>query len=347
METLPKAKRIYLEKQNRIIDYELINKLHKEENYDINFMCRELGISRAAYYKWLNRKPSKRELENEELLETIKKVAESNNSLFGSVTMTYHIRNQYSVSYNHKRVYRLMCINGIVSNYRRKSSYHYIRSTPEITAENILNRDFNCDHINEKWTTDVTEMKVPLSNEKIYISPILDLCDRYPVALEVSSRNDTHLTDTVFEKAHEAYPDATPLYHSDRGFQYTRKVFKEKLEEYGYTQSMSRVSRCIDNGPCEQYQGQLKDILTVLYPDIKTKEELIEAVYKANDYYINYYPQRRFKGKTAGQVRLEALADNGKADYPIKPNSKIKKYWDHIEELKQRRPAMNLSSKNS
>lgn len=334
IDTLPRAKKTYLNRQNRIIDYGLIRKLHDEENYDIDFMCKELDISRASYYKWLNRKKSNRELENQRLLDIIKEVSVSNNSLFGSVTMTYFIANQYNLVYNHKRVYRLMCINDIVSNYRRKPSYHYRKSTPEATAENILNRDFNADHINLKWCTDITEMKVPLSNEKIYISPVLDLSDRIPVALEVSDRNDTYITDRALEKAHEAYPEARPLYHSDRGFQYTRKAFKTKLEEYGYTQSMSRVSKCIDNGPCEQYQGQLKEILSVLYPDIRTKQELIEAIYKANYYYINYYPQRRFKGKSAGQVRKEALANGGRIDYPIKPNPKIIAYWNHIEELK-------------
>lgn len=335
MDTLPKAKRIYLEKLNRIIDYQLIRKFHEEENYDIDFMCRELKIARASYYKWLNRKPSDREIENEKLLRIIKEVSSSNNSLFGSVTMTYYVSNQYGLVYNHKRIYRIMCINDIVSSYRRKPAYHYRRSTPEVTAENILNRDFNCDHINQKWCTDITEIKVPLSNEKLYISPILDLCDRYPVALCVSERNDTILTDKVLDKAHEVYPEATPLLHSDRGFQYTRTVYKNKLESYGMVQSMSRVSKCIDNGPCEQYQGQLKEILTVLYPDIKSKKELIEAIFKANDYYINYYPQRRFKGKTAGQVRKEALANEGVADYPIRPNPKIEAYWKHIEELKR------------
>lgn len=336
IDTLPKAKKIYLNRQNRIIDYELIQTLNKEEGYDINFMCRELGISRAAYYKWAKHTPSERESVNEELLKIIKEVSSSNNSLFGSMTMTYYIRNTYGISYNHKRIYRLMCINDIVSNYRRKPAYHYRRSTPEITAENVLSREFNADHINEKWCTDITEMKVPFSNDKIYISPVIDLADRFPVTICVSERNDTFLTDRVLQQAHDAYPDARPMYHSDRGFQYTREVFKTKLEEYGYTQSMSRISKCIDNGPCEQFQGQLKDILQVLYPNIKTKEELIEAVYKATDYYINFYPQRRFKGKTAGQVRKEALANENKASFPIADNPKYIRYWERIAQLKAR-----------
>lgn len=339
MDTLPKVKQTYLNKQNRIIDYALMKQLHEQEGYDISFMCRELNISRSAYYKWLKHRPSKRQEENEKLLDIIKEVADSNNSLFGSWTMTYHIRNKYGLIYNHKRVYRLMCIHNIVSSYRRRSSYHYRRSTPETTAENLLNRDFNADHINEKWCTDITEIKVPGTTDKLYISPVLDLCDRYPVALCVSDRNDTVLTDESLTKAHEAYPEATPIYHSDRGVQYTRAVFKAKLESFGMTQSMSRVSRCIDNGPCEQYQGQLKEIISVLYPRVKTKEEMIEAIFKANDYYIDQYPQKRFKGKTAGMIRTEALANENKADYPIPSNPKIIKYWKHIEELKSREKA--------
>ena len=334
IDTLPKAKKIYLTKLNRIIDYELIQNLHEEKGYDISFMCKELGVSRQAYYKWTKRKPSVRERENIQLLGIIREVSSSNNSLFGSQTMTYYIRNEYGLTYNHKRVYRLMCTNDIVSNFRRKPARSYKRSTPEITAENILNRDFNCDQINQKWCTDITEMKVPLSSEKIYISAVLDLADRFPVAICISDRNDTSLTNEVLIKAHEAYPEAKPAYHSDRGFQYTRTVFKTVLESYGMIQSMSRVSKCIDNGPCEQYQGQLKEITEVLFPEVKNKEELIDAVFKANDYYVNFYPQRRFHGKTAGQVRMEALANEGKADYPIKENPKITAYWNHINELK-------------
>ena len=91
IDTLPKAKRIYLIRQNRIIDYELMKHLHEEEGYDISFMCKELGVSRQAYYKWTKRKPSNRDFEDEKLLSIIKEVSSSNNSLFGSETMTYCI----------------------------------------------------------------------------------------------------------------------------------------------------------------------------------------------------------------------------------------------------------------
>ena len=55
-----------------------------------------------------------------------------------------------------------------------------------------------------------------------------------------------------------SYPDAHPLFHSDRGFQYTNAIFHEMLTEHGMTQSMSRVGKCIDNGPIEGFRGILK-----------------------------------------------------------------------------------------
>lgn len=334
---LVKAKRAYYTRYNRIVAYQLIKDLHvSEEKWDIAFMCKHLEISRAAYYKWLNSTPTKKQLEDERILEQIKEIAESNNSLFGAMNMYYKLRDNYHFTCGHNRVYRIMCINNIKSSYRRSSGYVYAKSTPEEIAENVLKRDFNADRPNEKWCTDVTEIKVPTTGEKLYISPVLDLYDRYPVGLAVSERNDTALTDATLEMSHNAYPDAIPLYHSDRGFQYTRTVFKTKLEKYGMTQSMSRVSRCIDNGPCEGFQGLFKDILFILYPNIKSKEEMIQAIYGTLDYYINDYPQKRYKGKTCGQVRKEALQASEPVVYPIKQSNKYIKFWTDIEQKKQR-----------
>ena len=332
--TLPKTKRIYLNHYNKIQDYKLIKEL-SQEGWNIAFMCKILGISRAAYYKWLNSKPTEKQLEDERILAKIKEIADSNNSLFGVMEMYYALRNEHDIQCGHNRVARLMCINDIKSSFRRKGRYTYIKSTPEEIAENLLNRDFNTDKPNEKWCTDVTEIRVPLTGEKLYISPILDLYDNYPIALEVSERNDAILVNRTLEAAHQTYPDATPLFHSDRGFAYTRVVFKTQLEEYGMTQSMSRVSRCIDNGPCESFQGRFKDILFVLYPNIKNKEEMKEAIKGTLDYYINHYPQKRLKGKTCGQVRKEAMATDTPVAYPIEKAKRYKDFWKNIELKKQ------------
>lgn len=272
IEGLAKAKRAYYTHYNRSVDYKLIQELHEfQEKWDISFMCNLLGISRAAYYKWLNSAPTEKQIEDEKILMKIKEISKSNKSLFGAMNMYYTLRDTYNFTCGHNRVYRIMCINDIKSSYRKSSKYIYRYSTPEETADNILKRDFNSSKPNEKWCTDVTEIKVPITGEKLYISPILDLYDRYPVSFAISERNDTALVNTSLEMAHSTYPNATTLFHSDRGFQYTRKVFKTKLNEYGMTQSMSRISRCIDNGPYEGFQGLFKDIEARLVDKLEAK----------------------------------------------------------------------------
>ena len=42
---------------------------------------------------------------------------------------------------------------------------------------------------------------------------------------------------------------------------------------------MSRVSKGIDNGVCEGFQGQFKDMLFILYPNITAKEETSKRNY--------------------------------------------------------------------
>ena len=212
--SLPKAKRLYLIRKQKIKDYSLIQSLHENRNWPINKMCSIMGISRSAYYKWLHSSPSPKQLdkqhEDERITSRIKEISNSNNSLFGTMTMYYTLRNE-GYRCGHNRVYRLMCINDIKSSYRRSSRYNYIRSNAEHTAENILNRDFNTTGPNQKWCTDVTEVKIPTTGEKLFISPMIDLYDRFPVALEVSDKNDALLADQTLKNAHNAYPEAMVL----------------------------------------------------------------------------------------------------------------------------------------
>ncbi|AYX90187.1 hypothetical protein EGX68_07960 [Staphylococcus cohnii] len=51
------------------------------------------------------------------------------------------------------------------------------------------------------------------------------------------------------------------LLHSDRGYQYTSRLFKVTLEQLGIKQSMSRPGCCIDNGPMEGVWGTIKSEL--------------------------------------------------------------------------------------
>jgi hypothetical protein len=76
-------------------------------------------------------------------------------------------------------------------------------------------------------------------------------------------------------------------------------------------------------------------MLFILYPNIKSKEEMIQAIYGMLDYYIKDYPQKRYKGKTCGRIRKEALQTSIPIIYPIKQANKYIKFWAIIEQKKQ------------
>jgi len=262
-------------------------------------LCIIGGVSRSAYYKWLHREKSKRELKNEKLLKIICELYKEKDGILGYRQMTIKIRREYNKTVNYKRIYRLMQILGIKSVCRKKR-YNYIKSIPEVTAENILGRNFKAEQINEKWLTDVTEFKYGHSGKKAYLSAIFDLGGRGIVSYVIGHSNNNQLVYETFNLAVKAYPDAKPIFHSDRGFQYTTKTFKEKLKKAGMTQSMSRVGHCIDNGPMEGFWGILKTEMYYLH-----KFEDYESLKKSIEDYIEYYNNRRYQKRLKCMTPIE------------------------------------------
>ena len=215
--------------------------------------------------------------------------------------MTVVINREHDVHFNKKRIYRLMQILHLKSVTRVKKNT-YIPSTTQITAENILNRDFHADKPNEKWLTDVTEFKYYVGTEirKLYLSAILDLYDRRIVTYKIMESNNNELVFSTVDEAVRLNPDAHPIFHSDRGFQYTNKLFHQKLTDAGMIQSMSRVGRCIDNGPMEGWWGILKSEMYYLRK-FTDKTELISAI----EEYITYYNTRRYQIKLSSMTPME------------------------------------------
>lgn len=313
-----------LGKQRYESKYLAIKYFYEVNSWSINWMCKHLEISRAAYYKWLHREIPAQELENIELANLIKEYDDRFKHILGYRRMTSWINHFNNTSYSKKRVHRIMKKLNIHSVIRKKKK-KYLSSKPEVAAENILKRDFYATAPNQKWTTDVTEFKVPGEKKKLYLSAILDLYDRYPVAYVISSRNDNRLVFKTFEKAIQANPNAKPIFHSDRGFQYTSRVFKRKLYEQGMVQSMSRVGHCIDNGPTEGFWGIIKTEMYQMY-EINDEKSLRNAIKEYIGFYTNKRPQDRFMQKTPYEVRTEALATSKPCEYPIAENKRIQKY---------------------
>lgn len=210
--------------------------------------------------------------------------------IYGYRRLTMNLRRQTCLFINHKRVYRLMKLVGIQSVIRRKKK-KYVGSTPQQVAENLLNRVFTANKSDEKWLTDVTEFKYG-NGQKAHLSAILDLHDKSIVSYILGHSNNNRLVFQTLDLALQAAPGRTPMIHSDRGFQYTSWGFKRRLEAHGLTQSMSRVGKCIDNGPMEAFWGTLKCEKYYLH-----KYQTFAALKKAIDDYIHFYNYERLQAK--------------------------------------------------
>ena len=147
---------------------------------------------------------------------------------------------------------------------------------------------------NLKWVTDVTEFR--LFGQKLYLSPILDLCSRDIVSYSISEKPVLSLVTSMLDKAFSTIPSGTNLIlHSDQGWQYQHKVYQRMLREKEIRQSMSRKGHCLDNAVIENFFGLLKSELLYLqsFDSMKHfKSELMD--------YLDYYNNRRIKAKLKG-----------------------------------------------
>ena len=115
-----------------------------------------------------------------------------------------------------------------------------------------------------------------------------DLYDCRIAAYMVRNRNDNPLVFDTPDAATAANPDAHPMFHSDRGIQYTNRAFYNKLNAANMKQSMSRDGKCIDNCPMEGFWGILKRE-RYYSKRFTSREELVQMI----EDYIAYYNHRR------------------------------------------------------
>ena len=278
--------------------YLAVKSLNVERSYPISTLCDVLKLNRSSYYKWLQRDPAEQEAKDKELIDRMCVLYQESNGILGYRRMSMNLKRRFGMVVNKKRVFRVMRAIGMKSVIRRKRP-GYVKSTPEITAENTLNRNFAAEKLNEKWLTDVTEFKYG-NGDKMYLSAILDLKDRSIVAYAIGRSNNNKLVFDTFDAAIREHPGAKPLFHSDRGYQYTSKAFRAKLDAHGMTQSMSRVGCCIDNGPMEAFWGTIKAEMYYLQ-----RFSNYESLKTAIDNYIDFYNGSRYQEKLGGLAPLE------------------------------------------
>jgi len=266
----------------------VIQKLRQTHSLEILLSIAQIPRSTYYYHAKGQAQPDKYSKEKVE----ITAIFHENRGRWGYRRITMELRNR-GLGLNHKTVRRLMRELALVCRVRRKKYRSYKGKVGRV-APNLLKRNFEAEKPNQKWVTDVTEFH--LFGQKLYLSPILDLCSRDIVSYTISVRPILSMVTTMLDKAFQKIPDDTGLIlHSDQGWQYQHKQYQRMLEKKGIRQSMSRKGNCLDNAVIESFFGHLKSELLYLQEFESMEHFMAELVN-----YLDYYNNRRIKAKLKG-----------------------------------------------
>ena len=235
-------------------------------------MCQILEIPRSTFYQSLNKTISKRERENNELTKEIVEIHKESKQRYGAPKIHQQlIKKGYKASLN--RVQRLMKKADIRSIVVKK-----FRPTPSketiVERENILERDFSTETINQKWVGDITYIHT-LRDGWCYLASVMDLHTKKIVGYSFSRTMTTDLIIKALENAYYAQkPDEGLIFHSDLGTQYTSTDFTEVTKKFNMTHSFSYKGSPYDNACIESFHAILKkeEVNHVQYLDHKSAE---------------------------------------------------------------------------
>ena len=129
------------------------------EKYTVIQMCKALKFARSTYYKALVHVPSNREIKYQQFSEEIKQCFLESKKRYGAIKIHRKL-NGAGVPCSIKRVQRHMQRLGLRSVVVKKYNYNANQGTVPDNKENILNRDFKAEKINQKWVTDIAYIHV-------------------------------------------------------------------------------------------------------------------------------------------------------------------------------------------
>lgn len=237
-------------------------------------------------------------MENERLTEQIKTIHEKKRRTCGCRKMTKELERS-GKRVNHKRIERIMKIEGIRSKLAKKFKATTNSKHNLPVAENLLNRDFFVAKPNLKMVSDITYLWT--EEGWLYIAGVMDLCGQKMVGLSMGERMTKDLVIAAIESAYlRSGRVAGVLVHSDRGSQYCSGEYQKRLKKYGYICSMSRKGNCWDNAPMEAFWGKMK--YEWLYEQrFKTREEARAAVFE----YVEIFHNRQRLHESNGYLTPE------------------------------------------
>ena len=229
--------------------------------HPVSLLCSVLGVTRAGYYAWRRRSPSRRALGDAELESLIRRVFVESLETYGAPRVHAELREAHGIRVGRKRVARLMRqleLEGISRRGKRRRTT--IPDPAAVPAPDLVGRRFSAGEPNELWLADITYL--PTREGWLFLAVVLDAYSRRIVGWSMRDDLKTELVvDALGMAVTRRKPPAGVVHHSDRGSQYTSLAFGTTLRESGLVASMGRRGDAYDNAACESVISTIKNEL--------------------------------------------------------------------------------------
>ena len=252
-------------------------------------MCRVLRVTRAAFYSWLQRKPSANETRQKQIVTELKRIHSlPRHQDYGSPRLHQELLKK-GVNCSVNTVAKLMRLSGIKARNTRRFRVVTTDSNHDFPiAPNRVNRDFSPAEPNQIWLSDFTY--IPTKEGFTYLCTVQDLFSRRIVGWSTGTRIDAQLALAALNQA-IALRQPTPglIVHTDRGSQFASAAYRKTLMQHRFLPSMSRQGNCYDNAPMESFFKSFK-VEEVYHNNYESHEEATRAV---TDYIERFYNPKR------------------------------------------------------
>jgi transposase InsO family protein len=258
----------------------------------VEIQCKVLEVSRAGFYNWLASKdsePKPAQAKREAILNGIQAIHERpRQDTFGSPRVHQELLKQ-GINCAKNTVAKIMRDASIRARPHRKFRIATTDSNHELPiAPNRLEQNFVAEQPNQIWLTDFTYIHTREGFS--YLCAVQDLYSRRIVGWATSRSIDADLAVAALNQAIALRNPAPGLIvHSDRGVQFASLAYRNRLENKGLLQSMSRKGNCYDNAPMESFFKSFK-VEEVYEQDYQTHEH---ATRGAIDYIERFYNRTR------------------------------------------------------
>ena len=190
----------------------------RRDAFGVEPICRAVGVPVSTHYARRSRKPSARELADQELLLEIEAARSGRRRVYGARKTWKELRRR-EIDVGRDRVARVMREHGLVGKLRGQKKRTTIPDETALErARDLLQRDFTATRPNEKWVAGLTYIRT--WNGLLYLAFILDCHSRMIVGWQLATHMRAELVLDALEMANGLRrPGAGLIAHSDRGSQ--------------------------------------------------------------------------------------------------------------------------------